>query len=744
MSHPQPTTETSRLNGPSEPAAAASGPGSALRWMDRRFLPVLLALCLLSLPFRAAILYQYVTGNPLSGMPISDAAVFWNFSERLAGDQALSKLPFTFAPLYPYMVGLVRMLGGGLTAVYVLQMLMDIATAVVLAFAARRRFGGGAGLLSAALFLLLMEPASFSLRILNCSLQLLLVALTYARLLRAQEKPSAGNLVAAGIPIGLLSLAYPPAMMLAFVIPVWLFFQSRHRMVDALRSLVPLALTALVISPATIHNYVITKEIIPIQGGASVGLLHGNQPRSDGGYAALPGISDDRETMIYEVGAQYCRATGTQFKDIRYKDVSRFYRNKVLDFWRSNPKFTALLTAKKLWYFLTGRNYSDIYQPTAEIDFGVTTFLRFVPLQVPWLMGPALLGLILMLRRPIRHGPELLLFGLPLAIVMTFFYSPRYRLPAVPIIVVAAAWSFVQAADFPRRKAFPIAVALSLAAAVGVGFVNQAVGFDRYNRAVMAFTLADAYGSRGDSERAVQYYREGLQYPGGRDNVGAMKKLGNTLVRLGRPTEAFAAFERAMKVSPDDPAVTAQVAMMLLKAQRVDEAEQMLTQALKTRPDDPMLLAGMAVTKQLQLKTDEALALFGQSLKLQPENTQVRVFYADLLRLLDRTDEAIRQFEEVLKSDPENFQAHFSLGFLWSERRNVAEARSHFEHALRLQPLNADVIYGLGVLDLNERRLDDAERRLQHALGIDPDHEPSRKALERVRELKGAAPGPRR
>ena len=72
-----------------------------MKWADKRFAWILLVLCAASLLVRLLILHQYVTVNPLSKTPISDAAVYWTMAERIAGGEIVPKLPFMAAPPYP-------------------------------------------------------------------------------------------------------------------------------------------------------------------------------------------------------------------------------------------------------------------------------------------------------------------------------------------------------------------------------------------------------------------------------------------------------------------------------------------------------------------------------------------------------------------------------------------------------------------------------------------------------------------
>ena len=165
--------------------------------------------------------------------------------------------------------------------VYVVQILIDLLTAVLLALIGRARFGAGVGLLAAAAFLTLQEPASFCLRILTCSLQLLLVCLAWMGLLAVQKRDSLWRRVLAGAGVGLLSLAYPPAMLMVPVVGLWLWWRAHFRLRGLGRALVAVIAGAVVIMPATLHNYMASGELFIVQAASGITLRQGNGPRCD-------------------------------------------------------------------------------------------------------------------------------------------------------------------------------------------------------------------------------------------------------------------------------------------------------------------------------------------------------------------------------------------------------------------------------------------------------------------------------
>lgn len=151
-----------------ERPGAAPAPG---RW----FWPAVLGVVVAGAVLRVLLLQEYLTRNLLSAYPLVDGETYWAWAGRIAAGRLVGTEPFFSGPLYPYWLGLVRALGGGLPAVYILQTLCDLGTAVFLAVIGRRRFGPGVGVLSAAIFVLMLEPAFYSTRVLASTLQLPLV-----------------------------------------------------------------------------------------------------------------------------------------------------------------------------------------------------------------------------------------------------------------------------------------------------------------------------------------------------------------------------------------------------------------------------------------------------------------------------------------------------------------------------------------------------------------------------------------
>ena len=516
----------------------------------RAFWLTLAGLCLAGLLLRAVIFSEYVQKNPIAEQPWTDGLIYWLMAERMASGEWIGDTPFLSAPLYPYFLGVVRALGGGLISVYVTQTFMHLITAVLIACGTRIRFGPVAGLVAAGLFLALTEPAMWSSRIMAGTLQLLLVALLWWRwaALAEHESQRWREVVVVGLLIGVFALSYPAGVLLAPVYAAWLWWTGGRRVAATGRALAGLACAVVTIAPATLHNAWVGGEFIPITAHAGITMLHGNAEAAQGIRIPVAGISQTRRYLHESAAQAFRRAHG---RDGTWREIDRWFRGFVYEFWTEQPWLTAKLFARKFYWFVSARNYSSLMPIVLEREYGVARRAILAPLPTPWLLGAALAALLVLLRRPVRFAPEWVLLAVPVLVVILFFYNPRYRLPTVPVLCGLAAGALVHF----RRLRYPksLCVGLCLLPLVLSG-VNHAVGFDTpdFMRASYAPLLSTAHVEAGDRRlaegriaAAERSYRAALGVLS--DNGMARRRLGALYARKGQAEDALAEFGEALR-----------------------------------------------------------------------------------------------------------------------------------------------------------------------------------------------------
>lgn len=414
--------------------------------------------------------------------PSGDALEYWEWAGRIAEGEFVGETPFLSAPLYPYFVGLVRALGGGMVTVYVLQLLMRTLTAWILARCATRLFGHlGYGLATAAVFLWLQEPAYYAVRLLNSSLQLLVLSGLLHACIAWRDALSLKRQIGLGALLGLSLLSNPSLLIGLPFFAWWLGVRP-----PALRTTATvMAVTLLTLAPATLHNLAATSgsaggtEFILLSAQSGVTYSHGNAEGALGTYKPLEGVSLDRKDQNSDAYRLATEATGKE----GWGNTSDYFLKKGLDWQTSNPGDAIALAFTKLRWFFCGRNYGDLFN--INLENRDPDWARQVPLpggllELGWIMPAAFYGLFLLIRRDRRHAiPIATLLLAVLFVVVVFWYSPRYRLPAAPIAALLAPWAIFLLAK--RIKALPQVAAVAVCAIVPIAALEGwtlSTGFD--------------------------------------------------------------------------------------------------------------------------------------------------------------------------------------------------------------------------------------------------------------------------
>jgi hypothetical protein len=594
---------------------------------DRRFVFWLALALAAAAAVRSLLLHESLSESPFALLPYSDGELYWRRAGEIAAGRLAEDGPFQIAPLYPYLLGALRAAGAGLPALHALQLLLGLASAALLADGVRRRFGRAAGLWAAVLFLLLAEPALFATRVVSVTVQVCLAALVLREAARIapHAPPSAADAARVGACVGLLALAFPAALLLVPAFGAWLLLRSGAWPARVRLAAAGAGAALAVIAPATLHNALRSGEWIPITAHGGITLAQGNTPASIGIYTPLPDVGLSILEQHRDAARAFEAAHGRRGS---WREIDAWFRGRAVQFWRSDPGAAAALLAAKLRWFASAHRYDNVDVFALEREHGLWDTAVWLPLELPWLLGFALLGTALVLRERRGAWPELALAALPLLVCAAFYYSARYRLVAAPAVCALAAVGLAGWRRLPwPRAALAGAVLLPLSFAVW----NHATAFEglEFMREPWTRELAArfarsgaAWEAVGDLELAEQHYRRGADAGG----PEARRRLYNLMVAGGRFDAAADVLRELLAAEPRDAEARLALAWLLATAadpaaRRPEEAVRQAREALVLLGDgDPQAWLVLALAEAARGGFAEAEAALARARQLAAAN----------------------------------------------------------------------------------------------------------------------------
>jgi tetratricopeptide (TPR) repeat protein len=174
-------------------------------------------------------------------------------------------------------------------------------------------------------------------------------------------------------------------------------------------------------------------------------------------------------------------------------------------------------------------------------------------------------------------------------------------------------------------------------------------------RYAMGFELA----ADGRHQEAVEYYRDFIRLKPLDGNVPrAYHNLGRSLMAVGRPEEAAAAFRETLARSASDKYATAGLADALFAMQRWGDAVTEYSAYLRIAPGDPAALFGMGLALGRLGRYAEARDAFASVVNQQTTNVAAHVNLAVALANTGQIGDAVREYRRAVELEPDPAARH--------------------------------------------------------------------------------------
>ena len=623
----------------------------------------------------------------------------------LEGDGPTSRI-YVHGPLYPALLALLKLGGAGPMGTRLFQAILGAFSCTLLYAIARRFFPAPTPLLAGLMAVGYWPFMLYNGELLATTLTIFIELLLVLQLVRCTDRPNYWSAAGAGALLGLLVETRSNTLLLVPVALWWLYYRTQTRLLV----LFLLGLCA-VLTPFLVHSYLVQGTPLPFQGAWS--FYMGNNPAADGTPYARQGIDWQRlEVLPYQVDMAASPA-----------DRGRFYLSEGLDFIVDQPLAYLHLLYRKF------RLFWHAFEIPVSVDihfYEAHSYLSYLNLFGFGLVAPlALVGLIWNWNRWRQYG---LLYGFGLSYLVSgllFTVCARYRLPAVPFLMLFAAEALRQGALSLKGHQWRRSAALALV--LGAAFALGHTGIDpaQVDHLRSAWLQGQVHMRNQAYDRAETAYLQALQDDAGDADV--YNSLGAVYEAQQRPREAETAYRQALALASDHTRARLNLGNFLRGEQRFAEAEFLFLKALANDPRPAMQYEGHYYLGYLCLDQRDYLRAYDFFATALKAEQRAKGFYAlaNACHHLGRQDEQIRHLRQAVALDPEFAAAHRNLGALYLQRGEHSLAEEALRRALKLEPDVAIAHYNLGVLYMHTGR-----------------RELARTAFEAAERLRRAGPSP--
>lgn len=162
----------------------------------------------------------------------------------------------------------------------------------------------------------------------------------------------------------------------------------------------------------------------------------------------------------------------------------------------------------------------------------------------------------------------------------------------------------------------------------------------------------------------------------------------------GQSDAAEAAYRRVLAKDPKSAAANAGLAHLLIERKQYPEAETLLRTALEQTPDDPALTAQLATVLAAQDKA-EALPLLQKLHSSYPANPAITRMLADVLATAGDAAGSDKLYTALLATTPNDAPLLVAHGQNLIRQARFSEALAVFDKATRIDPANGDAWSGM-------------------------------------------------
>lgn len=544
-----------------------------------------LAVFLLTVAVRLLVLTRLYDGTyPIENQ--GDMRFYGEWAKRiLAGEWsdgfAFYGLPgyaFLLAGFYklcgisPFLVGVIQAFAEGIVAVLICSL------ANLIFFRPRNpNFSVGIGVLAALGYAFYLPAQAFSVILMpTCLLTLVFWTIVWWCVKPVDPPRSPWQAGGIGAAIGVMALAVATIFFVVPLVVTAIFLKSRNRIGSLMLLIAGILLGC---SPAMLHNRLVAHDPVALSAHGGLNFFIGNNAASNGYLVVPPGLRSNQEQMLADSIAVAERALGAKpGEKIPRSEVSEYWASQARLYIKEHPGAWIRLLRQKLVNFWNAYQYDDLSVINAFAAEGLTTSgIRFGLVAALGLAGMA----VAMVRGPSPARWVVAAILLHLASLLTVFITERYRMAAVPGLLILGAgflselWDEISNWNWKPVAALLATVATSAWLVSGPVPNRGASALDSYNSGIRYLTMKDSTKAARELELAWCYAPE---------NENTNLALGNLYLMDPKPAWARAFLRRCLRINPKNTSAQNNLGFAALAENNLLEARDCFRQTLEVDP----------------------------------------------------------------------------------------------------------------------------------------------------------------
>lgn len=232
------------------------------------------------------------------------------------------------------------------------------------------------------------------------------------------------------------------------------------------------------------------------------------------------------------------------------------------------------------------------------------------------------------------------------------------------------------------------------------------------------YTLATWQLDKGELDAAVRSVQTAVKLDPG--NEFNWELLGELQQRQHRFVEAALAYRTVLRLKPNHPIATTNLAGVLATMGEASAARQILTAAPPGLSSDATTWLQVGVAEDKQGHFTEAERAYRKAVEINPAFAEAWHSLGAFLQRMSRNTAAEEALRQAVKLKPSFAPAWVALGEIFTQRGDKENAKDALEKATMADPKNAGAWYGLGVVRRDMGDLVGARAAAEQAVRLDP------------------------